>query len=182
MPRSRSRSPDLENRTATGAVLDFMTAHKGTVIAARTVADSLGLDRKVTATLLSRLAHEGILVKLDRGRYSSSRNTRPSSNPKTVRARRVLLSGGEDLWKRAFDGISAEIDRALGPATTGRLGTGGPPQAHRERTELLIAALRQELGGRLALDLVQPVLESIFGTNGRAAAVRLCIPRGGAGE
>lgn len=175
MPKSRSRTPDLGDRTATGAVLDFMSAHRGRVVAARTVADTLGLDRKITATLLSRLAREGRLVKLDRGRYSLTGGPRAD----VVRPRRALLSGGGGLWKRAYDGISAEVDRALGPAASERLVKGILLRGHREKVERLIAALGQELGGRLALDLVQPILESIFGENGRAAAVRLCVPRGG---
>jgi hypothetical protein len=179
MPKSRSRTPDLGDRTATGAVLEFMSAHRGRVVAARTVADTLGLDRKITATLLSRLAREGRLVKLDRGRYSLTGGPGCSPRADAVRPRRALLSGGEGLWKRAYVGISAEVDRALGPAASERLVKGGPSQGHRERVERLIAALGQELGGRLALDLVQPILESVFGENGRAAAVRLCIPRGG---
>jgi hypothetical protein len=175
MPKSRSRTPDLGDRTATGAVLDFMSAHRGRVVAARTVADTLGLDRKVTATLLSRLAREGRLVKLDRGRYSLTGGPRTD----VVRPQRTLRSGGEGLWKRAYDGISAEVDGALGRAASQRILNDAPAKGHRERTEQLIMALGKELGGRLALDLVQPILETVFGENGRAAAVRLCIPRGG---
>jgi len=158
-----------------------MSAHRGRVVAARTVADTLGLDRKVTATLLSRLAREGRLVKLDRGMYSLAGGPGRSPRPDVVRPRRAPLSGGDGLWKRAFEGISAEVNKALGPGAADRLLSDGTPRGHREMTERLMTALSQELGGRLALDLVQPVLESLFGENGRAAAVRLCNPRGGAG-
>jgi len=179
MHKSRSRTPDLGDRTATGAVLEFMSAHRGRAVAARTVADTLGLDRKVTATLLSRLAREGRLVKLDRGMYSLTGSPGRSPRSDVVRPRRALLSGGEGLWKKAYEGISAEVDGALGRAASQRILNDAPAKGHRERTEQLIMALGKELGGRLALDLVQPVLESIFGENGRAAAARLCVPRGG---
>jgi hypothetical protein len=174
MPKSKARAQSLEDRTATRAVLDFVFAHGGTIITARAIADSIGLDQKVTATLLSRLAREGKLVKIDRGRYSSSRNLRSN---KPIKA---LMIGGEDNWRKAFDALSSEMDKALGPAALKRLQ--GPIEVHglRERTEHLIASLRQELGDKLALDMVQPIFETIFGDSGRAAAIRLCIPKGGA--
>jgi len=175
MPKTKARAQVLEDRTATGAVLDFVFAHGGSIITARAIADSLGLDQKVTATLLSRLAREGKLVKLDRGRYSSSRNIRNS------KPQRALMLGGEDNWRRAFDAISTEMARALGPAAMKRLDSSIEGRGLRERTEGLVAFLRQELGEKLALDMVQPIFETIFGDSGRTAALRLCIPKGGAG-
>jgi len=176
MPKTKARPQVLEDRTATGAVLNFVFAHGGSIITARAVADSLGLDQKVTATLLSRLAREGKLIRLDRGRYSSSMNIR-SSKPQ-----KPLMHGGEDNWRRAFDAIVTEMTRALGPAAMKRLRSSIEGQGLRERTEGLIAFLRQELGDKLALDMIQPIFETIFGDSGRAAAIRLCIPKGGAGE
>jgi hypothetical protein len=175
MPKTKASLQVLEDRTATGAVLDFVFAHGGSIITAKAVADSLGLDQKVTATLLSRLAREGKLVKLDRGRYSSSRNIR------TSKPQKPLMHGGEDNWRKAFDAISIEMARALGPAAMKRLQGTFQCQGLRERTEGLIAFLRQELGDKLALDMIQPIFETIFGDSGRAAAIRLCIPKGGAG-
>jgi len=173
MPKTKVRSLVLEDRTATGAVLDFVFAHTGSIITARAVADTLGLDQKVTATLLSRLAREGKLVKLDRGRYSSSRNLR------IAKPQKPLMHGGEDNWRKAFDTISIEMARALGSAAMKRLQGTIQGQGLRERTEHLVAFLRQELGDKLALDMVQPIFETIFGDSGRAAAIRLCIPKGG---
>jgi hypothetical protein len=176
MPKTKARALELEDKTATGAVLDFVFTHGGTVITARAVADSLGLDQKVTATLLSRLAREGKLVKIDRGRYSSSRNLRSSKPLK------ALMIGGEDNWRKAFDAISNEMARALGPAAMKRLQGTLEVQGLRARTERLIGALRQELGDKLALDMVQPIFETIFGESGRTAAIRLCLPKGGPGS
>jgi hypothetical protein len=174
MPKTKAKAPALEDRTATSAVLDFVVSHGGSIITARAIADNLGLDQKVTATLLSRLAREGKLVKLDRGRYSSSRNLR------NAKPQKALIIGGEDNWRKAFDAISKEMARALGPAAMKRIQPTVEGRGLRERTERLVETLRQELGDKLALDMVQPILETIFGDSGRAAAVRLCIPKGGA--
>lgn len=179
MPRNKPRPLDREGTSATSAVLDFMLAHGGSVVSARAVADSLGLDRKVTATLMSRLAHEGRLVRSARGRYSTNKGARPSASGRPARLRQTVLSSGKALWDKAYTCISDEVVRAIGPASGKRLVSSIEGQDVRERTERLVSALVRELGGRLALDLVQPILGAVFGENGRVTAVRLCINRGG---
>jgi hypothetical protein len=180
MPRNKPRPQDRGCASATSAVLEFMLAHGGSVVTARAVADSLGLDRKVTATLMSRLAHEGRLVRLDRGRYSTSKGVRAIPTGRPARPQQLVLSSGKALWDKVFNEISDEVIRVLGPTSGKRLVSSTDGQDVRERTERLVEALVRELGGRLALDLVQPIYGEVFGDNGRAAAMRLCIPRGGA--
>jgi len=180
MPRNKPRPQDPGCPSTTSAVLEFVLAHGDSVVTARAVADSLGLDRKVTATLMSRLAHEGRLVRLDRGRYSTTKGARPAHSGRPIRLQHAVLSGGKALWDKVFNGISDEVFRVLGPASGKKLVSSIECQDVRERTERLVEALVRELGARLALDLVQPIYGEVFGDNGRAAAMRLCIPRGGA--
>jgi hypothetical protein len=134
------------------------------------VADELGLDRKVTGTLLARLASEGRIVKVGRGRYSLSRRTRA----RTSRSKGPPRTKGR--WDRAFDEISKEMEEALGPSATRIVESIDEKQARspRTRVERLVRELKAGLGPRLALDIVQPILEDIFGANGREMASRLC--------
>ena len=168
--RKRKGRPSSEGRTTkTEAVMDFVKAHSDDAITAGMVADSIGLDRKVTATLLARLASEGRIFKVGRGRYSTSRRARG----KRVSRGKRMVKEADARWRRAFEEISKEVEDALGPAAT-RLRRTATGKGARARTERLVKELRRGMGPRLALDVVQPILEEIFGENGREMAARLC--------
>lgn len=174
MPRKRKAT---HKGSKTEAVVEFILSHKGREVDASTVADSLGLDRKVVATLLSRLASEGKVTKLGRGRYSASGRVR-TQRPSTARR---LSAKADEGWKRAYDDISKEIAQALGPASDRirRDGSRRRSATYRAMTEELVKELRGGMGGRMALDMVQPILETIFGENGKETAMRMCFPAGG---
>jgi hypothetical protein len=168
------RATSSPRRTKTEEVLEFLKARKDSAITAVMVADSLGLDRKVTATLLSRLAREGRVMKVGRGRYSM--RARPSE-----RVERRGQAFAEGKWKRAFEEIWKDITCLLGPVSD-RLRQkvdGGPSSDHRRRTERTVVELRREIGARMALDIVHPIFKDIFGDNGVEMAKRLCSSGGG---
>jgi len=168
----------MDRTSKTESVLEFIQGHDGDVVTASMVADELGLDRKVTGTLLARLASEGRIVKLGRGRYSRSRRVRTrASRPKGSQRK------AKDRWDRAFDEISREMEEVLGPSASriSKSIAGMSVRSPRTRVERLVKELRGGLGPRLALDMVQPILEDIFGLNGREMATGLCFPDGGGG-
>jgi hypothetical protein len=157
--------------------MDFILDHCRDVVTAGMVADSLGLDRKVTGTLLARLSSDGRIAKVGRGRYSAS--SRAPRNRKVVtRPSKRISKDADDRWGRALELISKEVEGALG-ASAGRIvaaGRGMRRKGPRAEVEMLVARLREGLGSRLALDMVQPILEQVFGDNGEDMALRLCFP------
>lgn len=173
MPRRKGWNASKGSKTE--AVLEFVLTRRSRDISANAVADALGLDRKVVATLLARLASEGRIKKRGRGMYSAS--GRPTGRSTKGR----LQVKADDGWKRAYEELSKEMGQALGPAADRirEVISEGRTSGFRQRTEELVKELREDLGGRLALDMVQPVLEDIFGENGRETAVKLCFPDGG---
>lgn len=177
-PRSQRR-PALDGATKTEIVMDFILDHGKDVVTAGMVADSLGLDRKVTGTLLARLSSDGRIVKVGRGRYSAS--SRALRNRKGgVRPSIRISKGADERWVKALELISKEVEGALG-ASAGRIVTserGIRRKGPRAEVEMLVARLREGLGSRLALDMVQPILEQVFGDNGEEMALRLCFPDG----
>lgn len=179
--KGRLIHPDTGSKT--DAVLDFLASHRGRAINASTVADSLGLDRKVTATLLARLAGEGKVEKVGRGMYGMPTGRKGGKGELTAAQVRVSKRAGE-RWRRAYEEISKEAEEALGPAATRirRDGDGRAGAGYRAMTERLVKELREGIGGRMALDMVLPILEGIFGDNGRDTATRLCGTAAGNGR
>lgn len=177
----------------TAAVIGFVADRPGKKLSPAHVADSLCLDRKVASTLLSRLAREGRIMRVGRGQYSSL-ETDPDAEGGAMPgndARSEKIASGEaaadilgpevpgdepeGIWSRIYEELTMEIERALGPGGGAIIGEAtGRPDGYRDRTEDVVHRLRDDVGGRLALDMVRPILERYFGVNGADTAERLC--------